>query len=119
MGGGFTLLEVLVAMTVLSVGIVGVLAAMSLSVRASGQAWRVDEVSRLAQNQLALAANLSVDQLEPSNGVLERYKWLVSYAEKPHGLVVACVTVEWMEEGQARTYRLCQVFRPRAAEGSK
>jgi prepilin-type N-terminal cleavage/methylation domain-containing protein len=116
-GRGFTLLEVLVAMTILSVGIIGVIGAMSLSMTASSNAARIDEASRLAQNQLELGVSAPGDGLEAKTGTSGRFMWSLTYQEKPHGLCSATVVVEWMEYSQTQSYRLSQIFVPRRKEG--
>jgi len=109
---GFTLMEVLVAMTILAVGIVGVVAALGQSVRAASSASHLEEAVEIAQNQLALAVRARADALAGGSGTTLRYRWSLGYAQKPHELSVASVTVEWLDHGQMQAYTLSQVFRP-------
>lgn len=111
------MLEVLVAMTILSVGIIGVISAMSLSIAATSAASRLEEASRLAENQLVLGISAPGDALEARTGTVGRYTWSLRYEEKRHGLFVATVLVEWGEGGRVRSYRLSQVFVPRGKAG--
>jgi len=109
----FSLLEVLVAVTILSVGVLGVLTGFSLSTRASARAYRTDQAAAIARCQLEQALALPTRELEPGTGTSSRFHWTLDVEGKPHGLVRATVTVKWLERGQTESYRLSQVFVPR------
>jgi prepilin-type N-terminal cleavage/methylation domain-containing protein len=108
----FTLLEVLVATSILAVGIVGVLAVFSLSIRAASTAEQLDTAVRLATNRLELAVAVPAGGIRPDSGSAGRFKWTVTYTDKPHRLVLATVQVTWTDGGQPQTYQLSQLFMP-------
>ena len=112
---GFTLVEVLVAITILAVGIVGVLAAFSQSMQVGSRAMRRDEAGAIAQRQLELATVQSVDSLHSRSGSSGPYTWTMTFQEKPHGLVRASVSVKWQERGQQQQFVLSQIYLPRGA----
>ena len=111
---GFTLLEVLVATTLLATGIVGVLGVCSLSVRAASASQHLDDAVQLASSHLELAVALPGERLQPVSDSTERYAWTVTFIEQPEGLVRATVSVTWIEGGRPQTFRLSQVFKPGA-----
>lgn len=110
---GFMLMEVLVALAIFSVGVVGVLAGLLRSFQAGSHAVLVDEAALIAQRQMALATTVSGDELQPTNGSSGRYKWRVGFLEKDHGLVLASVEVNWLAKGQVQQFALSQLFLPR------
>lgn len=102
----------LVAVTVLGAGIIGVIGVFTLCQRASARALHLEDAVNLAQSQMELAVAKPRDSLEPTAGSTGAYRWTLEYAEKPSGLVLATVTVTWPESGELETFRLSQVFRP-------
>src|SRR6478672_6177180 len=83
---GFTLLEVLVATTLLATGIVGVLATLSVSVRAASAAEHLGDAVQLASGRLELAVATPADRLQPERGDSGGYGWTVAFTDKPEGL---------------------------------
>ncbi len=73
---GFTLLEVLVAMTILSVGIVGVLGGFSLSISAGNRAMLLNEAVDIAQREFELLSTVPAADMLPSSGILRRIIFL-------------------------------------------
>lgn len=110
---GFTLLEVLVSLTILGVGIMGVAAAVSVGAQRGSSGLRLGEAVATAQRELTLAITKPAGHFERTTGASGPLTWTVSYANKNHGLVAAAVEVQWREQGEARRYRLAQVFAPR------
>ena len=110
---GFTLIEVLVALTILAVGILGVMVAFSVATRTSSHNVRLTEAVAIAQRELELAVIVPADSLTPSKGSSGPYTWTVNYAEKIHGLGLASVAVCWTERGQGQVFRLNRIFLPR------
>jgi len=113
----FTLLEVLVATTLLATGILGVLAVFSLSVRSASAAEHLDDAVQLAGNHLELAVAMPPDRLPPVSGNSGRYAWTINFTEKPEGLVLATVRVTWSEGGSPRAFQLEQLFKPDTGRG--
>ena len=110
--GGFSLLEILVAVTILSVGILGVLAGFSVSTRAAARAYRNDQAAVIAQGKLDEVLVLPASELEPASGESGQFHWALEFEAKPLGLVRATVVVGWLEQGRPETYRLSQLFLP-------
>jgi len=108
----FTLLEVLVASTILCVGIIGVLGASSVSMRTASGALRLDEAVSIAQRQLELTTAAGLVALGPRTGGQGRYRWTVELAERPEGLMMASVLVSWPERGRTQQFRLSEIFIP-------
>jgi len=113
---GLTLIEVIVAMTLLAVGIAAALGAISACVRSSDAA---SGYSRGALFAGQVAAELErSESLEPGNlnGIFDDlatgYTWTADIAQPDEqGLYPALITVYW-ENGQ-RQYRLTTMLRPR------
>lgn len=112
---GLTLLEALVALTIFSVGIVGLASGLSMSRRAGSEAVLLDEAVLIAQRELAAATARRGQELGPLSGVAGRYRWEVNYVEKRQGLVVATVRVTWSMRGQIQHFALSQLFLPGSA----
>jgi|GEM_PF-6175133 len=110
---GFTLLEVLVAMLVMSVGVMGIMAAVMAGSSASSSANKLETAVDIARRELALAVTLPSNELIGSSDSEGVMSWTIGYTNKQHSLVMATVTVQWLERGQTRTYQLSQVFVPR------
>jgi Tfp pilus assembly protein PilV len=113
---GFTLAEALVSMTILAVGIVGVLAAFSLASRSGSEAMRLAEAARLAEWQLQLVLCSDGSDFAPE-GASGPYKWEAKVTDLREGLQLASVAVKWSDRGGARTFELSEVFLPRWREG--
>lgn len=109
---GFTLIEVVVALTILAVGILGLLSAFSLCLRTQSQTLRLAEAVCLARQQLAEVIADPAGNWQNRSGDSDRYHWSVDFAEKPCDLILASVTVSWLERGQRQQFRLCQLVRP-------
>ena len=111
---GFTLIEVLVAMTILAVGVLGVLGAFHLSMQAASRAFRVDEAAGLAERELQRAIAVPKESLADKAGTEGRYTWTVTITDPPASQRLKCVTVtvRWLERDQGQTFQLSQIFHP-------
>ena len=114
---GLTLLEVIVAMTVLAIGILSVLAAFSSCLRASKSA-QVYEVGAVLASQVAsqLDRTSSLGPGEYSGDFGEGapdYSWGAVVAEPDdHGLLQVDITVSWGPEARRSQYPLRTFLRP-------
>lgn len=108
---GFTLLEILVAVMILAVGIVGALGVFTLSLRVGTQASRLDRAAEIAQRALALASSepgLAAGQ----TGTEGAYTWQTNQADLPEGLIAVSVAVKWSQRGKPQTFTLSEIIRP-------
>lgn len=112
----FTLLEVILAMTIFGAGVLGVIAAFSFSSQASASAYRLAEAARLAERQMVLAVHQSDESLLAEQGQVPPYTWESTYESGPDGLTLASITVTWTDKGQADQFVLRQLFSPRQDE---
>jgi prepilin-type N-terminal cleavage/methylation domain-containing protein len=116
---GFTLVEMLVAVTILGGGILGMLAAFSLSSQASVDAARLSDAVRIAEREMELTAAMSSGQTEPVSGQEGMFTWKADVAELQEGLMRANVTVQWLRRGKMEAFNLEQVFLPRPASAKE
>jgi Tfp pilus assembly protein PilV len=104
--------EVLVALTVFSVGILGLLGAILLSSNVSSRSERLDGAAALANTKLAQATCVRADQVEAQQGQDDRYSYVLSFENRPGGLLAARMTVQWLESGSVHEYTISKVFLP-------
>jgi prepilin-type N-terminal cleavage/methylation domain-containing protein len=111
---GFSLIEVLVAMTVFSVGVLGVMGTLSLSARTAGESTRLWQAVELAENQMEMAVSGILSSRETmQSGTSDAYQWVLRFDEKPNDLLLASVQIRWMERGERREFQMSRLFRPR------
>ena len=109
----FTLIEVLIAVTILSGGILAVVGGFSVAVRAGVRAARMDGAVRIAQRELELMMLSGPEASPTSTGSEDRYAWQTSLSESREGLMMAAVVVKWSDRGEEQFYRLSRIFLPR------
>jgi hypothetical protein len=105
------------AMTIFSAGVLGVIAALSVTSRAASAARRLDEAVTLAQNHIELA-KLS-GGLRPavgSSGTSGVYTWETQQDDRVDGSVLIRVSVAWIERGQPRAFQLTELYLPSEGE---
>ena len=110
----FTLIEVIVALSVLAGGILGVMSAFSLCVRAAGSERKVQGALVIAEREIDAAVNLPGNTLDPTSGSTPPYQWSVTYLNKPDQLIMATCTIVWQEQGEPITLVISRVFVPRS-----
>ena len=108
----FTLVEVLVAMTIFAVGIVATVSGFSQSLKAGSAAGKLDRASALAQRELTKAITDYSGSGQAGAGTYEQFTWRLSVADRQQGLVMASIEVKWRQQGAERTFILSQVFIP-------
>lgn len=119
--GGFTLLEVIVAISILTFGLLAVASMQSAAIRGNQLGYRVTEGSTLAQDRVEWLfaqpyANVSaVSGAGPQADPLTTPAgYAINYEVQPHGTLnalIITVTVTLQERGATRTSRL-SVVRP-------
>lgn len=112
---GFTLLEVLLAVTVLAVAVVGAAIAFRAALQTAGHARLVSQAMEIAQREAAMAMT-TAESLHDRAGSAGRHHWSVSYSEKPLGLVQVRVQVTWSEQGADQAVQIQELFKPRRSE---
>jgi len=113
---GFTLVEVIVALAILSIGIGVVGGLISSSLRRTAAAERMAEAGSMAQSLLAeVGADLPIESGERNGQFPNGYLWHLkmqpygSPAERgewPVGAYVISTEVEWQDRSQRRSYML-------------
>lgn len=114
--GGFTLIEVMAAIFIFLIGVVGVLGLLAAGTRLHQESQRLivsndvaEEVLLLAQRELSertLAAGEALPESPPPHPVPSRPEMLFSWKVVPapdQGLYLLRVELGWIEQGKART----------------
>jgi len=109
---GITLVEVLVALSVFSVGTLGLLAALFLSSNVSARSEHLDTAVALARTKLQETIAGAAGEAPISQQPNGRFAHAVTVKERPGGLMAATVKVRWLEGGRMQEYALSEVFRP-------
>lgn len=109
---GLTLVEVLVAMVVMSFGVLGVLGAILLSSNVSMRSRHLDRAVTLANTKLEQAVCTTADKLVAQQGRVEQFTYWLSIENRPGGLKVATITIKWPEGQNIQKYTLSRIFMP-------
>lgn len=116
--GGFTLIEIMIAMVVMIIGLAGVLMMQTAAVKANRASGRFTRSAQLAQEKMEELRGIPVAQLEATESTVEitqitNVQYRVSYAiEEIIGqpnLVMLTVTVQYAEEGDEDESHFAQV----------
>ena len=108
----FSLVEILVALTILSVGIIGILGVFSLGVRAAGKSDRYKKAIELAENKLELAASPASWAVRDETQSQDGLEWTMVTQDAPKGLKLTSIQVEWTERGKSQAICLSRLYLP-------
>lgn len=108
----FSLVEILVALTILSVGIVGILGVFSLGIRAAGKSDRSMQALELAESKLELAASAATWAVRNETQSQDGLEWTMVTQDAPKGLQVTSIEVSWTERGKSQLIRLSRLYLP-------
>jgi prepilin-type N-terminal cleavage/methylation domain-containing protein len=112
--GGFTLIEILIALTVLLVGVSGILAMQLTLTRSGGFSRHLSEATQLAETQMEILMLLPVtiftdgmtateNDINPQGGTdapaIYNRTWLADL-DTGENIVTLTVTVQWFERGK-------------------
>jgi len=111
---GFTLIEIIMAMAILAVGIIGVVRLLPVGLRASKSSEMMSRAGFLAQEKMEELKLAGLDQFSqpdfPLEGEKEDYSWEAFVSEVSlNGLASAQdirslrLTVSWQEKGKTRS----------------
>ncbi len=106
-------MEVLVALSILAVGIIGVLGAFSLSVRTGANAVRVDKAAAIAEWEIVRVAAAGAAAGLPPTGESGPFQWRRTVSTVKGGLSRVTVVVSWTQRGKQESFELAEVFRDR------
>jgi len=105
---GFTLVEVLIALVVLSVGILGAASMQISAIKGNGMAGKITEASMIASEcaERLLALNFSSSQLEDGSEKVDGFgvSWVVSSPSTAPDRRDITVTVAWKEGGRDHSF---------------
>lgn len=107
---GFTLIEVMIALMVLSVGILGIWSMQATAIRGNSQAKRISEGATLASDQVEKLMRMEYDDADLVAGTHTRIEdpytiqWVVSAPGATiNNVKNITVTASWTVAGQARS----------------
>ncbi|MBE0595778.1 MAG: prepilin-type N-terminal cleavage/methylation domain-containing protein [Desulfuromonadales bacterium] len=111
---GFTLVEILIAMTIFAFGMLAVATLQITALTGNSAARGVTEANALAQNKLEELQSIPFDDVNGSAGpeTISHYgkayalSWTVDDDLPVAGLKTIAVTVQWQEKGGAKTTSL-------------
>jgi prepilin-type N-terminal cleavage/methylation domain-containing protein len=109
---GFTLLEVMVAMVILGVGLLGIYSAIARSIQVNGNNKRLMAATEIAHKQLALGTMRLASEMVAESGKTGLFSWETTFTSKSHGLMLVTVVVTWEQQGRLQTLSRSQVFYP-------
>lgn len=105
---GFTLLEVMIATSILAIGILGIIQMHISAIRGNETAWKFTESSSFAANEIEGLIRLSYDDTNFVNGSETQgnynVSWTVTDSDPIPNVKKITMTVGWTDRGIARTY---------------
>jgi type IV pilus assembly protein PilV len=111
---GFTLSEVLIAMVVLSVGLLGLSAMMVVATNSLAFSKKLTTATTLAQDKLEAIKHTTYTSVVPANYPVEDYKTIPGYAQFKREVAISAgpmddtktvtVTTSWQRKANTRPY---------------
>lgn len=105
---GFTLLEVMIATSILAIGILGIIQMHISAIQGNETAWKFTESSSFAANEIERLIRLSYDDDDFVDGskTQEQYNvsWTVTDTDPIPNVKKITMTVGWTDKGIAKTY---------------
>lgn len=106
---GFTLLEVMIALAIISIALVALLGLTNRSILVHGHLQRITQATMLAQHKMAEVVD--TEELNTEEGrfdePFELYSWRVEYGDTPiSSVTMVSVTVGWGEESDSEAVTL-------------
>lgn len=106
---GLTLIEVLIALTILSVSVLGIVQSISLCSQNATKALRLAEATEIARREMVLAVMGTAGGLPAAerDGV---YQWKAEKIEKGEDLLLISVTITWTDKGLPYEFCLLRIL---------
>lgn len=113
--GGFTLMEIMVALMILAIGVMGIWSMQGVAIRSNTTARRITDTAtlgadqfevlmRLPYNSAALTPETTTTQTITRNNIEYTLSWTVSALNVPiNNVKTITVNASWMEAGQQRS----------------
>ncbi|MCJ7663966.1 MAG: type IV pilus modification protein PilV [Desulfobacterales bacterium] len=98
---GFTLLEVMIALVILAVGLLGLASLQIMAIKGNSYGQQMTVASTLAQNQLeqlrrtAGALTAGGDTVTDQNGITYARNWAVQVNQPQQGMTIVVITISW------------------------
>ncbi len=103
---GFTLLEVMIALAIISIALVSMLALANRSISVHDRLQRMTQATLLAQSKMAEVESAEVGDADQGSfdEPFENYRWRVQYSDTPlPSVTMVTVSVDWGDADEAVT----------------
>lgn len=104
--GGFTLIEILIVMAVLSIGIIPLAVVQSNARREVSHADRYTQAIALAQSRIEQAKGAGFGNAAPDSGDFGQLRWVTDVQNVSFGMNQVGVTVTWNDGRSDQTLRM-------------
>ncbi|WP_321413292.1 prepilin-type N-terminal cleavage/methylation domain-containing protein [uncultured Desulfobacter sp.] len=105
---GFTLLEVMIATSILAIGILGIIQMHISAIQGNETAWKFTESSGFAANEIEGLIRLPYDDDDFVNGSKQQgdynVSWTVTNSDPIPNVKKITMTVGWTDKGTTKTY---------------
>ena len=107
----FTMVETIVALTILSISFLAVFTAMRTCSSAAGHTRMLTNAVLLAESLLSQAKLNDNIAFETRTGQKDRYNWQVQIAPTPiENLAAICIQVKWLQQQRQQKYELLSLI---------